>query len=462
MRTRIVLAAYGAALVAAVQAPAAAAAVTCVAPPSVTTCPNHSIAVAVTVAGPGGTILVAPGTYYENDLYIPPGYDGLTVSGSGKTATIIDIGNNTALGITGSTLRGFSIAARKVTVRNMTIRNGITGLESFAPGTIVTGTGFRSQDGTAVSLHDYGAQVAACEFRDAQIGIDSVGFGTIVKGNAMTNTLVGVLVEGDQSQVLFNRFVNGAVAIEAPADGVQIKSNDVRYQTFGIVVGSAASGTLATIQSNTILGTTTGIQVQCINCAGGLVAQNVVTDATAYGIVLYTDQPGLAVQGNSVLRAGHRGIVVANIPGVGDRGVYLTGNKVADVGNAVGSACYRLSGDGNVASKNQALRCGGAGFWAIGNENTLDGNIAVDGFENGIKVDGNTVPYTYSYLTGNRTTGNTGAGIAVVGNAANTVVQFNTSAGNRANVCDDALNGTTFTSNNFEPPSAAIACDIAH
>jgi hypothetical protein len=194
----------------------------------------------------------------------------------------------------------------------------------------------------------------------------------------------------------------------------------------------------------------------------GSISGNSVTDATAFGLLVSSDAPGLQIQNNAVLRAGPAGIEIVNLSGAGDRGVFLANNTVADAGNVDGSACYFLKGDGNVAFKNQAARCAGAGFWVIGNDNTLDSNVARDGFENGIKIDPNGVPYTFNYVTGNTSSGNTGDGIAIVGNASKTTMQLNTSKLNRKDFCDSTLNAATFYGNSFAAPGAGVACAIVH
>jgi hypothetical protein len=452
MRTR--LAAF--ALVVVLAAPSAMAAVICVTPASVALCPHHTINAAISAVAPGDTIQVAPGTYYESSINVPPGLDGLTISGAGKAATILDIGNNTALAITGSSLMGFYIESRKVTVKNMTVRNGERGLITVAPGTTVTAMAFVGQEDTGVLVSARGAQVTLSEFRSMATAIQA-GFGTIVKQNTIASTLIGVDAQ-DNTQVLLNTISNSSIAIQAKADGPLISSNDLRYQYVGI----ATLGASPTITFNKILGAVTGIDARCTSCFGGSISSNSVTDATVYGLLVSSDAPGLQVENNSVLRAGPVGIEILNSPGAGDRGVLLENNKVADAGHAEGSACYLLSGDGNVAVKNLATRCAGAGFWVVGNDNTLDGNVARDGFENGIKVDGGGVPYAFNYVTGNTSSGNTGDGIAIVGNASATTVQLNVSKLNRKHFCDNTLNATSFYGNSFAAPGAAVPCAIVH
>src|SRR5262249_52603690 len=109
---RILLATLAVGLGGLAAAPRAAAAVHCVAPPAVSSCPQHTIGSALVLAAPGDTILLAPGTYYESSIEIPSGLDGLTISGASKAATILDIGNNTALGVV-STSVGFRVHSRK-------------------------------------------------------------------------------------------------------------------------------------------------------------------------------------------------------------------------------------------------------------------------------------------------------------------------------------------------------------
>ena len=50
------------------------------------------------------------------------------------------------------------------------------------------------------------------------------------------------------------------------------------------------------------------------SCFGGSVSSNTVTDAAQAGILVTSDNPGLYVEKNSVLRAGV-GITVSNTPG---------------------------------------------------------------------------------------------------------------------------------------------------
>jgi hypothetical protein len=457
MRRNITLWALGTALAGLFTAsPAAAVTIICVTPPSVPTCPNHTITAALGSAVPGAIIKLAPGTYYDDNIFIPPGLDGLQILGTSKAATILDIGSNTALGIA-STGLGLIINSRNVVVKNMTIRNGLIGLRSVAPGTIVTGNNFTGQDAFPAQLTSLGAQFTLNEVHNTVIGVVSSGFGTIVKSNLITNTIIGIDLSGDQSQVQLNKVYNAVIGIDVPADGAQVKSNDVRYQTIGILT----SGAFPTVQSNKVFGSQTGIQSVCANCFGGSLALNTVTDATAVGILVSSDNPGLYVQSNSVLRAGS-GIVVANTAGAGNRTVFLVSNKASDVGNLLTGHCYSITGDGNVALKNQATRCSGSGFRVVGTGNSLESNVATNGFENGFTVDGAGVPYFDNYLNLNKTSGNTGDGFAIIGNASATTVQFNTAALNRKNFCDANDSGTSVISNSFPDPGGVVACDIVH
>jgi hypothetical protein len=465
MRKTVTLWVVGTALAGLLAAsPAEAVTTICVTPASVTTCPSHTITAALTLASPGAIIKVAPGTYYDNNITVPAGLDGLQIVGATKTNTILDIGSNTALAVvSGGT--GIIINSRNVVVKNMMIRNGSLGVLSYAPGTIVTGMNFLGQDGLGVLLFSYNAQVTTSEFHGMSIAVLGTGFGTIVKGNLITDTTTGVILVGDQGQVQLNKVYNSVIGIEVAADGAQVKSNDVRYQTLGILT----VGAFPTVQLNKVFASQMGIESVCSTCFGGSVASNLVTDATLYGILVSSDAPGLFVQNNSVLRAG-TGIVVSNTAGGGDRAVFLLTNKAADIGNDMLALdpssskghCYSITGDSNVAYKNQAKGCSSSGIYATGNNNTLDSNVAAGTFENGFTVDGAAVPYSGNYLTTNKATGNTGEGIAIIGNASGTTVQFNSATLNRTNFCDRNYNGTVLVSNSFADPGGVVACDIVH
>jgi hypothetical protein len=458
MRNNATWWAAGAALAAGLLAPSptAAATIICVTPPAIATCPNHSIAVALASAGPGDIIKLAPGTYYENDVTIPIGLDGLQIQGSSKTSTILDIGPNSALGVA-STGVGLVINARNVAIKNMTIRNGVEGILSGGPGALVTGMNFVGQDTASALFASYGARFTLNEVHGAAIGVWASGFGAVVKSNLITSASTGVSVGGDQSQVQFNRIYNALVGINATADGVVVKSNDLKYQQTAIFT----QGAFPTIQSNRVLGAAIGISSACTNCFGGSISFNAVTDATIQGIVVSSDNPGLSVQGNTILRAGV-GIAVSNPAGTGDRTVFVTSNKATDIGNIFAGHCYWLVGDGNVVYKNQATRCSGSGYRVQGSNNTLDSNLATATFENGFTIDGNGAPYAGNYLTLNKASGNAGEGIAIIGNAALTMVEFNTATSNRKDFCDTFGNSTHVVGNSFADPGGPVLCDIVH
>ncbi len=446
-------------LVALVAAASPAAAVTtiCVTPATITTCPNHTIGAAIAAAGPGDIIKIAAGTFYNNAIVVPAGKDGLQISGVSKTSTIVDIDNDTLLGVTGSTLLGFVVSSRNVTIKNLAIRNGSLGIVSAAPGTIVSGVSFQGQNTAGLEFTSYNGQVSLSEFKSGQIGVLAGGLGTIVKSNTMTNTVIAVDVAADDAQVTLNKITNAVIGIDASADGAQIKSNDVRNLTIGIL----ASGSYPTVQLNKVAGAQVGIETVCSTCFGGTVASNTVTDATATGILISTDAPGLYVQSNTVTSAGV-GIAVGNVAGSGDKAVFLVSNKASQIGNVITGHCYSVTGDGNFVVKNSATGCSGSGVRVAGNSNTIDTNTITGTFENGITVNGAGVPYSNNFLNANKTTGNIGQGIAIVGNAAATTVQFNVASANRKDFCDVNANGTTLSGNSFPNPGGAVACPILH
>ena len=87
--------------------------------------PCASVQAAVTNAGAGDTIKVAAGTYKEN-IFIPPGKNGLTITGKGVQKTIIQSagGRDSAFAPAGVPLDAlFQIVSEEVTIEKMTVEH---------------------------------------------------------------------------------------------------------------------------------------------------------------------------------------------------------------------------------------------------------------------------------------------------------------------------------------------------
>jgi parallel beta-helix repeat protein len=419
----------------------AAAAVRCVNPANAACFPT--IQGGVFAAGPGDVVAVAAGTYFENVSTFGV-QEGLQIVGAGKAATIIDPSPYADLGFAGNG-PGIRVAARNMSVKNLTIRNGLTiGIEIAAPDVLVQGVNVTGPDQSGISITAQGvnARVIGSEIHNTGIGVLVAAFGALIQANLITGSRNGLAILADGAQATKNNIYNGEIGVLAgflvAADGVVLKANDIRHQTdFGIFV----VGSFPTVQGNKIFGAGTGISVNCLQCFGGSIASNTVTDAVEEGILAQADDFGLVVQGNTVLRAGI---------GLSLNGERITArlNKATDIGLDLFGHCFEVFGAEHTVAQNTATRCSQAGVYVNGDRAYVDRNVVSGTFENGITVDGDSggPPFVLTTATGNRAMGNTGQGIAIIGGASSTRVTGNTASGNRHDFCDDG--SLTFLANN--------------
>ncbi len=413
---------------------------------------------AVAIAGPGDRVAIAAGTYYEA-VVVPPGKEGLQITGTGKT-TIIDPSPNQAIGFLGGTA-ALAIASRDVQIRTLTIRNGIDGIDATARGLVVQGCSLVGQDNVAINVSGYGAQILGNEIRSGGTGVFNQGFGTIVKGNTVTDMVqVGILdAGGDAVQVIGNTIANSVVGMQIQGDGAVIQSNMVKYaQPFGI----ASFGANPTIRLNAVDGILgMGVFTNCINCWGGSIALNTISDTLNQGILATADSPGLRIQGNTIARSGAEGLLIAGA------GIVATQNRISDAGNTLNVPCISVQTDSAIVTRNTAANCAAAGIRAHGNLNDIESNTVMGTYENGITVDGDNggnPALSGTQLVANKLTGNAGQGIAVINGADSTFLKANIASKNRLDFCDDGAN-TIFGAGNVFGTQASTGgtdCVIAH
>ncbi len=287
-------------------------------------------------------------------------------------------------------------------------------------------------------------------------GIFSFAFGTVAQANFITGTETGILFQGDGGQAISNKIYNGVHGISAHGDGTVVKTNDIRHQTDHAVF---VEGSFPTVQGNKVYGTDLGIQVVCIDCFGGSVASNSVTDATSYAILASSDDFGLVLQSNTLLRTG----LGLSLNGIG---ITARFNKITDVGLDLFGHCIEAFGvdptsitDANTIVQNTATRCSQAGIYVTGFGTLVDRNIISSTFENGITVELSN----HVLVIDNKATGNAAQGIAVINASDDTEVTGNTATGNRRDFCDDgtgtSVSGNTFGTS-FDTPG--VDCTIAH
>jgi hypothetical protein len=429
----------------------AGAATVCVNPLSAACQPT--IQAGVDAANAGDIVKIAAGTYFEN-VTVPAGKDGLQILGAGKTTTILDASPYVDALKPSNTGPGITINSRNVTVKSLTIRNGLShGIVIGAPGALIQGLNINGPDTAGVTTVTMGwnARIIQNDIRNTAKGVLGFGFGPIVQANVITGASIGIQVQADGAQVLGNKVYNGTIGIQAVGDGAVISGNDVQHQ---FLTGVYCEGSLPTIQGNKILGASMGIVTLCVDCFGGAIASNTVTDTTSYGVTASADGAGLLVQGNVLLRTG----LGFTLNGVG---INARLNKVSDVGIDVNGHCFEVLGSLNTVAQNTATRCSQAGVYVNGDDMLVDRNVVKGTYENGVTVDGDSggTPFARATVIGNKTTGNAGQGVAVIGGAVDTLVTGNTATGNRHDFCDDGTS-TDLGANTFG--TTHPDCLIAH
>jgi hypothetical protein len=451
---RLLVAASVAAL--SLSASAASAATRCVKPTPAPGC-FTSIQAAVNASAAGDVVQVGAGTYFQI-VVVPAGKDGMQIVGASKLTTILDPGPSSNAGTGGGD--GITVSSRRVTIKNLMIRNGNNiGIHLAAPEPVVQGVNITGANliGIAVNTGAWNAKLLQNEIHNTGTGIHTIAFGTLAQSNFITGSQLGVFLQAHGAQVIGNKIYNGGfgvAAIPGPSSGTVIKSNDIRHQTEAAVF---LFGAFPTIQGNTVYGANAGIAVLCQTCYGGSVASNSVTDVAGAGILAGADAIGLVVQGNTLLRTGF-GII-----GSGN-GVQVKLNKATDIGDDLFGHCFSVVGDDNMVAQNTATRCSQAGVYARGNRNYVDRNVISGTFENGVTVDGSGGPFSNTILIGNKVTGNAAHGVAIVGGAVDTFVTGNTGSGNRLDYCNDGTS-TDFGPGNSFGTSASTGgtdCPIAH
>ncbi len=412
----------------------------------VTSC-KPSIQAAVAAAGPGDSIAIAPGVYFENVL-VPAGKDGLQITGSG-TATIVD----PDAPLLGS---AFDVRSNGVSLKNLTIRNGqndavsVSGSASVIQGLHIVGV--RNGSGISIAaLGTTGHQIIGNDIRGvAAVGIFVQADASIIKSNVVAQCGRGIEALGAGLAVSQNRIqLAFGVGLEVDGTAPLVSGNSVEQADTALVVG--ADG--AAVQGNRLLSGNVGLLVGCDDCSAASASLNTASGFIT-GMAVTGVGPGLSVRSNRVTDARGTPLTIAGT------GVTAALNVVS--GGSPGAfsppqPCVLVTGFEQTLDGNTVTRCGGPGFLVSGNGSLLTRNVATDAGTFGFEVACDVGPCTKNQLVGNKALLTEGQGYGVTGAATVTTLSGNSGTGNRIDFCDTTASSST-SGNAFAGTSTT--CDV--
>jgi hypothetical protein len=453
------------------QAPAA---VICVTPPAVTSCPNHTIQAAVNLAAAGDIVQIAPGTYFEG-VTVPAGKDNLQIRGLNKLTTIIDhdVPNAGSIGIRVDGSHGVKIS-------NLTVRNGTNwGIQMAGNNESVSGVrvlGVRIAGSGGIYVGGDGAQVLSNEVRaSAEDGIIVIGSTALIRGNTVAQIArTGIMLVGAAGQVVGNKVTSAGFL--SPYRGLNVLGTKNTI-TANILenVGASKSDAVGvfvidpepTIVSNTLAWAGV-VSASCNQCNGGKIALNSLTGSSHQGYFIAsepapTPAAPLTVQGNKASQTAHTAFLIQTPSGLGDgAGINVLQNTASDSGKEY--ECFFAMGSGHTFTSNVAQRCATAGFYSSGDHILFKMNQAQNVGSSGFLVDGYNGPTNGSHfgvtLTSNKATSASGQGFALYGTNGGPAPVDTTGTGNsgllnRQDVCNE---GEPTTLGTFA--TSSTTCDI--
>lgn len=328
---------------------------------------------AVNASGPGDTINVNNGVYFEN-VVVPPGKNGLRIIGASQTRTIVDA---RPLGPVG-TGPGFLIQSDHVLIKRLTVRHAEFG--DFDGDDI-----FCEADGCTFQF--------VTTLNAADDGIEIIGNRALVTDCLFVgHDDVGLSIEGDDARVFRNTAKNiGRRGFELIGERHRVESNEAllinRQQNTGVHGGFGVVGDDITLRFNTVSDVFGGGFI--VAGTNVLLERNKVNDSfgnDCYEVI----GDGARLIENSAKDC--RGLDVEHCFQVVGSNATLSGNSA----ERCFDTAYDVSGESAMVKYNSAEGAG-IGYDIQGNLAVIDNNFSADSRDAGFVVIGDNV----------KTTGNT-------------------------------------------------------
>jgi parallel beta-helix repeat protein len=226
---------------------------------------------------PGGTVMVAAGTYAESVSI----NKALTLQGAGRETTIIRAQDN-AIAI--------YIATSDVTITGFTIQDGKGG--TFGGGIV--------NDWTS-----HGIRVEDCIIENSQNAFFLNGNNHHIKNNIIRNNYRGVWVNGSKSVMVSGNLIEGHTmqGIDGRGQNVLIKDNHIRDNLHGITMSGGAVGNTLTnnlIEDNRSV----GIVIFNESSTGHMIHSNTIQRNKDYGIQIYFHSRGHSSRQSQMAHSG--------------------------------------------------------------------------------------------------------------------------------------------------------------
>ena len=421
---------------------------------------HESIQAAVDAAVAGDTVVISAGNYDENVL-VPAGKDGLTITGKGKVFI-----NAQGVSDSDGDGDGIRIESHDVTLSKLTIRHaegaGVRATvgggdgASFLSGLTIEKVRVINGVGAGLDVQADDCTVTHCVFAGNGVGGGGGNGLRIVGANARV-IKTQVLNDGDAGiQITGDDAVVDACTVSAIEDGDGIHISGERatvrkcsvsiIDLIGIHVGEG-SGHL--VENNRV--ETTSDHGLCVQGDDSVVQKNGVRSTCSDAVVLYGD--GLRVASNTITHVANDSVgVVVFGPSVpadmfqGSAGSVIEKNKVI---SAQGGG-YELELLDSTVSRNLAQACGGEnefGFRIRGDGNTIDRNTAKSGDDTGFLIDHGD----HNTLTSNKASGNTDNGIVIFGvSSTGNILDSNIVSNNSGDGIQNAGVGTILRENKIK------------